>query len=134
MKKDSKANVRDHPIKTGDKVLLWRKTTKHNSVYEAEAYTVTGVYGTQVETERDGQGLPEVEEGGNHQTQELCPSSQSPRQIHLSGGSRCGSRSDTGHSSVRSSQSRPARSGRRRPGPERSRTGSTTRRGRNLSG
>ena len=52
--KDSKANVRDHPIKTGDKVLLRRKTTKHNSVYDPEAYTVTGVYGTQVEAEREG--------------------------------------------------------------------------------
>ena len=52
--KDSKANVRDHPIKTGDKVLLRRKTTKHNSVYEPEVYTVTGVYGTQVEAEREG--------------------------------------------------------------------------------
>ena len=52
--KDSKAIVRDHPIKTGDKVLLRRKTTKHNSVYDPEAYTVTGVYGTQVEAEREG--------------------------------------------------------------------------------
>ena len=44
----------DHSIKTGDKVLLRRKTTKHNSMYNTEAYTVTGVCGTQVEAEREG--------------------------------------------------------------------------------
>ena len=54
LEKDSKATVQDHPIQTGDEVLLRRKTTKHTSGYDPEAYTVTGVYGTQVEAEREG--------------------------------------------------------------------------------
>ena len=52
--KDNKATVKDHAILIGDKVLMRRKTTKHTSGYDPEAYTVTGVYGTQVEAERDG--------------------------------------------------------------------------------
>ena len=52
--KDNKATVKEHAILKGDKVLLRRKTTKHTSGYDPEAYTVTGVYGTQVEAERDG--------------------------------------------------------------------------------
>ena len=52
--KDKKATVKEHAIMVGDKVLLRRKTTKHTSGYDPEAYTVTGVYGTQVEAERDG--------------------------------------------------------------------------------
>ena len=52
--KDNKAEVKDHAILIGDKVLLRRKITKHTSGNDPEAYTVTMVYGTQVEAERDG--------------------------------------------------------------------------------
>ena len=50
--KDDKANVVQHSIKKGSKVLLRRKTTKHNSEYDPDPYVVTGVFGTQIEAVR----------------------------------------------------------------------------------
>ena len=52
--KDRKSQVRINTIIPGDKVLLKRRTTKLNSVYEPEPYTVTHTWGSQVEAVRRG--------------------------------------------------------------------------------
>lgn len=52
--KDKRSHARPHKIRIGDKVLLKRKTAKHTSVYDPDPYTVTGVWGTQIEAERNG--------------------------------------------------------------------------------
>ena len=51
--KDGKNNVRPTNLQVGDKVLLKRKSTKHNSPYDPRPYTVTRIWGTQVEGTRD---------------------------------------------------------------------------------
>ena len=53
--KDKGKYVRPHNIQEGDKVLLQRKTTKHNGPYDPKAYTVTKTWGTQVQAERQGE-------------------------------------------------------------------------------
>ena len=52
--KDSRNNVRPHCIKHGDKVLLKRKSNKRNSPYDPVPYTVTEIWGTQIQAEREG--------------------------------------------------------------------------------
>ena len=52
--KDNGREVKEHNIQAGDKVLLKRKTTKHDCVYNPKPYHVTSTYGTQVVEERDG--------------------------------------------------------------------------------
>ena len=52
--KDNKATVQPTAIRQGDRVLLKQKTTKLNSVYDPEPYTVTRTWGSQIEAERDG--------------------------------------------------------------------------------
>ena len=42
--KDKKKTVKEHQIEMGAKVLLQRKKSKHDSVYNPQPYTVTGVY------------------------------------------------------------------------------------------
>ena len=51
---DKKVNVRPHTIQVGDNVLLKQKSTKQNPVYDPKPFTVTGVWGTQIEGTREG--------------------------------------------------------------------------------
>ena len=46
--------MRVSTITPGDKVLLKRKTTKLNCVYDPDPYTVTQAWGSQIEAERNG--------------------------------------------------------------------------------
>ena len=51
--KDSHTHAKPHVMTEGDHVLLKQKTAKHTSVYDPEPYIVTGVWGTQIEAERE---------------------------------------------------------------------------------
>ena len=50
---DKKSNVRPHSITMGDKVLLKQKSNKRKPTYDPVPYTVTGIWGTQIEACRD---------------------------------------------------------------------------------
>ena len=50
--KDNKRNVKPHSIRVGDKVMLKRQSTKADSAYNPEPYTVTDVMGTQIRAAR----------------------------------------------------------------------------------
>ena len=58
--KDQKRYVEEHKIKIGDQVLLERKSTKSNSPYDPDPYTVSQTHGTQITANRGGesQGSP----------------------------------------------------------------------------
>ena len=45
----------DQKIQKEDDVLLKRKTTKQDSIYDPDSYKVTTIYGTQVRAIREGQ-------------------------------------------------------------------------------
>lgn len=46
--KDQKMYMGEHKIKLGDQVLLERKSTKSNSPYDPDPYTVSQTHGTQI--------------------------------------------------------------------------------------
>ena len=50
--KDNRKNVRTHNIRTGDAVLLQRRTTKSDSRYDPDPYKVTQQMGTQITVTR----------------------------------------------------------------------------------
>ena len=52
--KDQKRYVGEHNIRMGDKVLMERKTTKTNSPYDPNPYTVSQTHGTQITATREG--------------------------------------------------------------------------------
>ena len=52
--KDQKRYVTEHKIKIGDQVLLERKSTKSNSPYDPDPYTVSQTHGTQITANRGG--------------------------------------------------------------------------------
>ena len=54
MYKDNKSTVQPTAIRQGDKVLLKQQTIKLNSVYNPKPYTVTRIWGSQIEAEMDG--------------------------------------------------------------------------------
>ena len=45
----------EHKIKLGDQVLLERKSTKSNSPYDPDPYTVSQTHGTQISANRRGE-------------------------------------------------------------------------------
>ena len=53
--KDQKRYVEEHKIKVGDQVLLERKSTKSNSPYDPDPYTVSQTHGTQISANRRGE-------------------------------------------------------------------------------
>ena len=53
--KDKGQGVREHKIEKGDMVLLKRKSTKQDSVYDPQPYCVTETYGTQIAAVRGDQ-------------------------------------------------------------------------------
>ena len=53
--KDQKRYVGEHKIKLGDLVLLERKSTKSNSPYNPDPYTVSQTHGTQITANRGGE-------------------------------------------------------------------------------
>ena len=50
--RDKGKEIKEHNIGVGDQVLLKRKSTKHDSVYDPQPYKVVEKYGTQVVAER----------------------------------------------------------------------------------
>ena len=81
--KDKRKEVKQHDIKVGDKVILKRKTTKHDSVYDPDPYQVTETYGTQIKATRGGQQKTRDAQkwkSGDTAQKELCPGYQ---RLHL---------------------------------------------------
>ena len=52
--RDAGTNIRPHNIEQGDLILLRRKSTKHQSMYDPEPYLAVAVRGTQITGAREG--------------------------------------------------------------------------------
>ena len=83
--RDTGRDIKEYNIRVGDRVLLKRKSTKQNGVYDQQPSKVVEKYGTQIGVERrqeEGEGCSNMEEGESDTETEIWTKD---REVKISG-------------------------------------------------